>query len=89
MNKLKLFYKTLRQKYNMTKINIYKYLFQHCKWFSNYIRSKAKDTSTIILIELFFADNWNLEDIISKIPEKDKEKFKELCNKYNYADKTT
>ena len=69
--------------YSYTKLEIYKYLFKHWKWFAKYIRNKAKkrDAASIILVELFLADNWNLEDIKSRLPENERAKFTEFYNK--------
>jgi hypothetical protein len=72
--------------YSYIKLGIYKYLFKHWNWFANYIRNKAKkkDVASIILVELFLADNWDLEDIKSRLPEEERCKFTEFYNKLKY-----
>lgn len=60
---------------NLIKIGTIKYLFKHNKWFANYIRNKAKDVASIIIVELFLADNFDMNSIASKLPKEDREKL--------------
>lgn len=55
----------------LTKIEIYKYMYNHCKWFRNYINNKAKKRGPLaeVLVEMALSYDCDFEKIFKKLKE--------------------
>lgn len=56
---------------SITKIEMYKYMYNHCKWFHNYINNKAKKKGPLaeILVEMTLSYDYDFEKILKKLKE--------------------
>lgn len=57
--------------YGFTKIEVYKYMYNHYKWFRNYINNKAKKRGPLAeaLVEMTLSYNYDFEKILEKLNE--------------------
>lgn len=55
----------------LTKIEICKYMYNHYKWFHNYINNKAKKNGPLaeILVEMTLSYDYDFEKILKKLKE--------------------
>lgn len=56
---------------SLTKIEICKYMYNHYKWFHNYINNKAKKRGSLaeILVEMTLSYNYDFEKILKRLKE--------------------
>jgi len=55
--------------YSLTKIEICKYMYNHYKWFHNYINNKAKKKGPLaeVLVETVLSYDYDFEKILEKL----------------------
>lgn len=56
---------------SLTKIEIYKYMYNHYKWFHNYVNNKAKKRGPLeeVLVEMTLSYDCDFEKIFKKLKE--------------------
>ena len=70
----------IKQQFCYWFVNINKWLIQHSKKYHNFIRSRCNgDPYQELIFDMFvYGDKLNIKDLVNRIPEKDREQFKEL-----------
>lgn len=73
--------------YRMTKINLFKFVYRHCKWYRNKVHNSIKVNSNnaiwIIMLNMFYNRDktFNVKDVVNAMSDEDKEKWKEQALK--------
>lgn len=69
--------------YRMTKINLFKFMYRHCKWYRNKIHNSIKADSNkaiwIMLLNMFTYNSKPIDfkEIVNAMVDEDKEKWKQ------------